>query len=123
MENWISFFYEYGGIVFAALGVATATICGGIGSTIGVGMTSESAAGLIAEQPEKFGQALILELLKYPRIVWIRYFVYDLRTNQRKYLTGPWIVSIYRFFTDCFDSDRCRKVARACGECSDADLG
>ena len=47
MENWISFFYENGGLVFAALGMATATICGGIGSTIGVGMTSQAAAGLI----------------------------------------------------------------------------
>ena len=63
MEHWISFFYEIGGLVFAALGMATATICGGIGSTIGVGMTSQAAAGLISEQPEKFGQALILELL------------------------------------------------------------
>ena len=36
MENWITFFYENGGMIFAALGVATATICGGIGSTIGV---------------------------------------------------------------------------------------
>ncbi|NLM68265.1 MAG: V-type ATP synthase subunit K, partial [Enterococcus sp.] len=27
MENWISFFYENGGIIFAYLGVATATIC------------------------------------------------------------------------------------------------
>ena len=63
MENWISFFYENGGLVFAALGMATATICGGIGSTIGVGMTSQAAAGLISEQSEKFGQALILELL------------------------------------------------------------
>ena len=63
MENWISFFYENGGLVFAALGMATATICGGLGSTIGVGMTSQAAAGLISEQPEKFGQALILELL------------------------------------------------------------
>ncbi len=63
MENWITFFYEHGGMILAALGVATATICGGIGSTIGVGLTAEAAAGLTAEQPEKFGQALILELL------------------------------------------------------------
>ncbi|MDN6710880.1 MAG: V-type ATP synthase subunit K, partial [Tetragenococcus halophilus] len=63
MENWITFFYENGGILFAALGIAIATICGGIGSTIGIGITAESAAGLTAEQPEKFGQALILELL------------------------------------------------------------
>ncbi|MHC5269385.1 V-type ATP synthase subunit K [Enterococcus sp. LJL98] len=63
MENWISFFVENGGLIFAALGVAMATICGGIGSTVGIGMTSQAAAGLIAEEPEKFGQALILELL------------------------------------------------------------
>ena len=31
MENWISFLYENGGLLFAGLGVATATICGGIG--------------------------------------------------------------------------------------------
>ena len=63
MENWLEFFNTHGGTIFAALGVAMATICGGIGSTIGIGQTSQAAAALTAEQPEKFGQALILELL------------------------------------------------------------
>ena len=52
-----------GGIVFAILGMAIATIFSGIGSAIGVGMTGEAAAVLTTEQPEKFGQALILQLL------------------------------------------------------------
>lgn len=57
------YFIENGGIVCAVLGMAMATIFGGIGSSKGVGMTGEAAAALTTEQPEKFGQALILQLL------------------------------------------------------------
>lgn len=60
----MNFFVENsGGIVFAVLGMAIATIFGGIGSSKGVGMTGEAAAALTSEQPEKFGQALLLQLL------------------------------------------------------------
>ncbi|MFD1899909.1 V-type ATP synthase subunit K [Enterococcus termitis] len=52
-----------GGILFAVLGMAVATILAGIGSAKGVGFTGEAAAALTTEQPEKFGQALILQLL------------------------------------------------------------
>lgn len=52
-----------GGILFAVLGMAAATILAGIGSAKGVGMTGEAAAALTTEQPEKFGQSLILQLL------------------------------------------------------------
>ncbi|MGX7030881.1 V-type ATP synthase subunit K [Vagococcus zengguangii] len=52
-----------GGMIFAVLGMAVATIFSGIGSAKGVGMTGEAAAALSTTQPEKFGQALILELL------------------------------------------------------------
>ncbi|MBL1229508.1 V-type ATP synthase subunit K [Enterococcus sp. BWB1-3] len=54
---------ENGGILFAVLGMAMATILSGIGSAKGVGFTGEAAAALTTEQPEKFGQALILQLL------------------------------------------------------------
>jgi F0F1-type ATP synthase, subunit c/Archaeal/vacuolar-type H+-ATPase, subunit K len=79
MENWVTFFYENGGMIFAALGIAAATICGGIGSMKGVGVTAESAAALISEQPEKFGQALILELLSSTQGLYgfvISFFIY-----------------------------------------------
>lgn len=62
--NWLTFLNEHnGGVIFAALGMAIATIFSGIGSAKGVGMTGEAAAALTTEQPEKFGRALILQLL------------------------------------------------------------
>lgn len=51
------------GIVFALLGAAVAAGLAGIGSAKGVGLVGEAATGLVAEQPERFGQVLILELL------------------------------------------------------------
>ena len=62
--SWISFFIENnGGFVFAALGAALAVGLSGIGSSKGVGLVGEAATGLITEQPEKFGKALVLQLL------------------------------------------------------------
>ena len=62
--SWINYFVEnFGGMVFGALGVAVAVGMSGIGSAKGVGIVGQSAAGLLAEQPEKFGKALVLELL------------------------------------------------------------
>ena len=55
--------YPPGGQIFAALGMAIAIIFSGIGSSKGVGIAGEAAAALIKEQPEKFVQALILQLL------------------------------------------------------------
>ncbi|MGL5615187.1 MAG: V-type ATP synthase subunit K [Sarcina sp.] len=63
MQNWITFFTEYGGIIFGALGIALAVGMSGIGSAKGVGIVGEAAAGLVTEEPEKFGKALVLELL------------------------------------------------------------
>lgn len=58
-----NFFLQNGGVLLAALGVALATILPGIGSARGVGLVGEAASGLLTEEPEKFGKALILELL------------------------------------------------------------
>lgn len=62
--TWIQFLIENnGGAVFAALGVALAVGLAGIGSAKGVGIVGEAATGLVVEQPEKFGKALVLQLL------------------------------------------------------------
>ncbi|MDY3206777.1 V-type ATP synthase subunit K [Clostridium baratii] len=62
--SWINFFIQNnGGFIFGALGIALAVGLSGIGSAKGVGLVGESAAGLMTEQPEKFGKALVLELL------------------------------------------------------------
>ena len=60
MEN---FDWSQMGIVFALIGAVLAALMGGIGSAIGVGMTGQAAAGVVTEDPSKFGKVLILQLL------------------------------------------------------------
>lgn len=52
-----------GGFVIGALGIALAVGLAGIGSAKGVGIVGQAAAGLMTEQPEKFGKSLVLQLL------------------------------------------------------------
>lgn len=51
------------GIVLALLGAALAVGLAGIGSAIGVGLVGQSAAGVVTEDPDKFGQTLLLQAL------------------------------------------------------------
>src|SRR6056297_3186804 len=51
------------GQFFTILGVALAVIFPGIGSAFGVKNAGEAGAGVVTEDPDKFGQVLILELL------------------------------------------------------------
>ena len=64
VQTWIEFFMNNnGGMIFGAIGVALAVGLAGIGSAKGVGLVGEAASGLVTEEPEKFGKALVLELL------------------------------------------------------------
>lgn len=58
-----NFFMENGGIILAVLAAAIATFVAGMGSAKAVGMAGEATAALTVDQPEKFGKALILQLL------------------------------------------------------------
>jgi len=51
------------GITLAILGAALAVALPGIGSAMGLSYVGRSAAGLISEEPEKFGKALLLQVL------------------------------------------------------------
>lgn len=51
------------GLVYAILGAALAVGMTGWGSARGVGIAGEAAAGVIAQDPSKFSQALILQAL------------------------------------------------------------
>ena len=51
------------GTFLAILGAALAVFMPGIGSSRGTGLVGEAASGLTAEEPEKFGQALLLQVL------------------------------------------------------------
>lgn len=51
------------GTIFAAAGAAMAAVMAGIGSAIGVGMAGQAGAGVVSEDPDRFGSCLLLQLL------------------------------------------------------------
>ncbi|MBQ7128445.1 MAG: V-type ATP synthase subunit K [Clostridia bacterium] len=51
------------GTFWAGLGAAFATLFACTGSAKGVGLASEAAAGVVAEDPSKFGKMIVLQLL------------------------------------------------------------
>lgn len=51
------------GIVYAVLGAVLAVLMAGIGSSIGVGIAGQAAAGVVTEDPSKFAKVLIIQLL------------------------------------------------------------
>lgn len=59
----VDFLINYGGVSLGAIAVALAVFLSGTGSAIGVGIAGEAAAGVVIEEPEKFGKTLVLQLL------------------------------------------------------------
>ena len=51
------------GLPLAVLGAVLAALLAGIGSATGVGMAGQAAAGVVTEDPGKFGKVLIMQLL------------------------------------------------------------
>lgn len=51
------------GIILAIGGAAAAVVLAGFGSVIGIGIAGEASDGLLSEEPEKFGNILILAVL------------------------------------------------------------
>ena len=51
------------GVALAILGAALAAGLAGTGSALGVGIAGQAASGVISEDPDKFGRALLLQAL------------------------------------------------------------
>ena len=80
------------GLALAILGAALAAALAGTGSAIGVGIAGQSAAGLVSEDPEKFGKALLLEAL--PGTQGIYGFLGAIMVLQKVGLLGGEVVEI-----------------------------
>ena len=59
----MDFFGEYFGLLISTAGAALSVILAGTGSAKGMSLAGQAAAGLVSEDPDKFGQALVLQLL------------------------------------------------------------
>lgn len=51
------------GLSLAIIGAALAVLLAGIGSAIGIGIVGQTAAGVVTEDPDKFGPTLLLQAL------------------------------------------------------------
>lgn len=68
-------FSDFNGLAIALLGAAFAVMMCCIGSAKGVGMVGEAATGLLSEDPSRFSQCLILQILPgtqglYGFVIW-----------------------------------------------------
>ena len=50
-------------ILKIAAGAALAAVLAGVGSAIGVGLAGQAGAGVVSEDPDRFGSCLLLQLL------------------------------------------------------------
>lgn len=71
----MSFLESFGGLALALLGGGLAAGLSCVGSAKGTGLAGEAAAGLMCEDPSKFGKAMILQVLPgtqglYGTVVW-----------------------------------------------------
>lgn len=80
------------GIILAILGAVLAVSLASIGSTIGVGLAGRAGAGLVSEEPEKFGKALLLQAL--PGTQGIYGFLAAVMVLQRVGLLGGGLVAV-----------------------------
>lgn len=76
----MSFLESFGGLALALLGGGLAAGLSCVGSAKGTGMAGEAAAGLMCEDPGKFGKAMILQVLPgtqglYGTVVWFSPFM------------------------------------------------
>ncbi len=68
-------FEAFGGMALGLLGAGLAAALSCVGSAIGTGIAGEAGAGLMTEDPSKFGKALILQVIPgtqglYGIVVW-----------------------------------------------------
>lgn len=71
----MSFFESFGGLALALFGSGLAAALAGIGSAKGTGIAGEAGAGLLCEDPSKFGKVMILQVIPgtqglYGLVVW-----------------------------------------------------
>ena len=61
---------NFWGVALAILGAAVATLGGGYGSSVGVGISGEVGDGVLSEDSNKFGSVLILQALPMTQSIY-----------------------------------------------------
>ncbi len=75
----MEFLNTIGGYALGLLGAGLAAVLAGIGSAKGTGIAGEAGAGIVSEDPSKFGKAMILQVIPgtqglYGFVIWFLAF-------------------------------------------------
>ena len=75
----MEFLNTIGGYALGILGAGLAAFMAGIGSAKGTGIAGEAGAGLVSEDPSKFGKAMIMQVIPgtqglYGFVIWFLAF-------------------------------------------------
>ena len=75
----MDFLNTIGGYALGLLGAGLAAVLAGIGSAKGTGIAGEAGAGIVSEDPSKFGKAMILQVIPgtqglYGFVIWFLAF-------------------------------------------------
>ena len=75
----MNFLETFGGYALGLLGAGLAAVLAGIGSAKGTSIAGEAGAGLVSEDPSKFGKAMILQVIPgtqglYGFVIWFLAF-------------------------------------------------
>ena len=75
----MNFLETFGGYALGLLGAGLAALMAGIGSAKGTGIAGEAGAGLVSEDPSKFGKAMMLQVIPgtqglYGFVIWFLAF-------------------------------------------------
>ena len=75
----MDFLNAFGGYALGILGAGLAAFMAGIGSAKGTGIAGEAGAGLVSEDPSKFGKAMIMQVIPgtqglYGFVIWFLAF-------------------------------------------------
>lgn len=75
----MEFLNTIGGYALGLLGAGMAAFLAGVGSAKGTGIAGEAGAGLVSEDPSKFGKAMILQVIPgtqglYGFVIWFLAF-------------------------------------------------
>lgn len=71
----MEFLFNHTGLAIGLLGAGLSACLSGAGSAVGTGIAGEAAAGLVTEDPTKFGKSMILQVIPgtqglYGLVVW-----------------------------------------------------
>ena len=75
----MEFLFAHSGLAIGLLGAGLAACMAGAGSGVGTGIAGEAGAGLVSEDPSKFGKAMIMQVIPgtqglYGFVIWFLAF-------------------------------------------------